>query len=785
MRGFLAGKATPAKNQLPSSSIPSSSPFATPAHPLRPYTSSVPASTPTPDKHSILPIDLAPATLRSLAFRTFTKKHSLTLTSSALLELAIFIGRHCGSGWREEGLAEKVLEEVARSWKNRNGGIIVDGASKELKQILSTIEATMSGGRIIQGGKGLIRHNSLTLDSTIPENEVIKTRLGITVPTMARADSGLSTQEDLNEQDEAALNDVRKWLKIINAYEQPRLIYNVATKHFDIVTTKPSILPDASSKTAAFRHRYHVIHQRLMRNEAFQTSTVAAARSKAKGSLTTSAGQKITPIANLLGRHGSHHMLLGLIVVLAAGGVGISDLTGTITLDLAQTVSVPEDSAWYTPGMIVLVDGIYEEEEDVSTSGLHGARGIGGFIGGRFQAFFIGQPPCEKRSVTLGISGPEGNVDHAIGGGFGWTDFIGHGSERAVGAKMRRIQERIFRPMETSEARMRNKVVVLGEVNLNKPRTLEAVRKILSLYANDDSATAYPLAFVLTGSFTDGPIMARGGSGGSVEYKEYFDALAAVIGEFLPLMQNSSFIFVPGDNDGWISSVTAGASVPLPRKPVPEMFTSRLRRMFVAARNVNSTKAPPEVVWTTNPSRLSLFGPTHEVVLFRDDISARLRRSAISLKTDRDSLEETAIDKTSELEDEVPDLDDLMDGKAESATSKPTENQPAIVDDAATAAAGIKSSRKLVKTLCDQSYLSPFRPEIRPVHWEYALPLHLYPMPTAVILVDSTSNPFAVTYEGCHVLNPGTLLDPGRKDATRWAEYEVGRGGKFKECVFR
>src|ERR1700738_842397 len=88
--------ATPA----PVNPIPSSSPaFATPAHPIRPFTVTAPLPKPI-----VLPILLPPATLRPLAFRTFTKKHSLTLTSSALQVLANFIGRHCGSEWREQGL---------------------------------------------------------------------------------------------------------------------------------------------------------------------------------------------------------------------------------------------------------------------------------------------------------------------------------------------------------------------------------------------------------------------------------------------------------------------------------------------------------------------------------------------------------------------------------------------------------------------------------------------------------------------------------------------------------
>lgn len=219
------------KNLAPSNAIPSSSPaFATPVHPLKPF------QAPAPAKAAILPIILPPATLRPLAFRTFTKKYSLTLTSTALQELATFIGRHCGSGWREEGLAEKVLEEVARSWKNRNGGVIVDGASPELKDILKTLEGNMSGGKIVTGQRGLSRQNSLMLDGS-QDSEVSKTRLGLRPVSLAREDSqasfGMSGLDFEEQPDEEGINDPRKWLKVIHALDQPRFTYNVAKKHFE------------------------------------------------------------------------------------------------------------------------------------------------------------------------------------------------------------------------------------------------------------------------------------------------------------------------------------------------------------------------------------------------------------------------------------------------------------------------------------------------------------------------------------------------------------------------
>ncbi|KAI1865854.1 uncharacterized protein JN550_008112 [Neoarthrinium moseri] len=777
-------------NPKASNPIPSSSPaFATPAGTLKPFSVA-------PAKATILPILLPPATLRPLAFRTFTKKHSLTLTSSALQELATFIGRHCGSGWREEGLAEKVLEEVAKGWKNRNGGVIVDGSSKELKDILKTLEGNMSGGRVATG-RELSRHNSLAIEA-LDEADLSNTRLGLRPTTLVRDDSqrsfGMSAL-DMDEEDtgdEEGLNDPRHWMKVISAYDQPRMLYNVSKKHFERDPSKPSQMPSALHKTTLFRNRYNVIHQRLLRNESFQTSAVAttkagppALKRSSSSVLTNQQTHKITPIANLLGRHGSHHMLLGLLSISPTGTLTINDLTGTISLDLTQAVSIPEDSAWFTPGMIVLVDGIYEEEEESVGKGLGASNGIGGIIGGRFQGFFIGQPPCEKRKATLGVSGLDGGQDHTIGGGFGWIDFLGVGSERAVGSKMRKVEQRVLRQAESDdpEAPSRDRVVILGELNLDQPRALQALHKILTIYATEPEGSS-PMTFVLTGNFTQHAVMAGGGaSGGSVEYKEYYDSLASVLSDFPTLLQTANFIFVPGDNDGWASSFSAGAAVPLPRKSVPDMFTSRVRRAFATANAEPGVKKGGEAIWTSNPARLSVFGPAHELVLFRDDISARLRRTAVRLKPTKHNTEDQEnsvpveepaedMDMSGALQDQVLAAD-TMD--VDAAGAKPTTSEVSF---------DVQAARKLVKTILDQGYLAPFRQQIRPVHWDYASALHLYPLPTAMVLVDATAPPFCVTYEGCHVMNPGTVLVAGRRGVGRWIEYGLGGKGQVRECLF-
>ncbi|KAK2003235.1 DNA polymerase alpha/epsilon subunit B [Colletotrichum falcatum] len=781
----IFGAKTPA---APSSAIPSSSPaFGTPVHPLKPFKVSAPA------KHAILPIILPPATLRPLAFRTFTKKHSLTLTSTALQELATFIGRHCGSAWREEGLGEKVLEEVAKSWKNRNGGVIVDGASPELKDILKTLEGNMSGGKIVPGARGLSRQNSLLIEPG-QDADMSNTRLGLrpVQSSLVREDSqqsyGMSSLGVGEEDDEEDIRDARKWLNVIDAYDQPRFSYNVAKKHFERETMKPSLLPPAKNKTALFRNRYNVIHQRLLRNESFQTSAVASARAPSlKRSSSNQLNHKITPISNLLGRHGSHHMLLGMLNVLPAGGLAISDLTATIALDVSQAVAIPEDSAWFAPGMIVLVDGVYEEEEESVGKGLSGSSGVGGTLGGRFQGFFIGQPPCEKRKATLGFSGPDGGQDHTIGGGFGWIDFLGVGSERAVGPKMRKLEQRLLPRHSAEEVSNRGRMVILGELNLDQPRILQALRRILTIYAAEPEG-ASPMCFIITGNFTQHAVLARGGSGGSIEYKEYFDALASTLSEFPTLLQTSTFVFVPGDNDAWVSSFTAGAAAPLPRKGAPDVFTSRIRRVFAAANAEVGAKSDGEAIWTSNPSRVTLFGPNHEVVVFRDDISARLRRAAVRLKTTKQPQNE---DEENQSPGGEGGADDVVMGGSDSADEEEEAmdvdipaKRVAVKQVSSSVPQDVHTARKLVKTVLDQGYLSPFRQSIRPVHWDYASALHLYPLPTSMVLVDTTAPPFCVTYEGCHVMNPGSILVPGRTRVGRWIECEIGKVGKLRETTF-
>ncbi|EPQ28615.1 uncharacterized protein PFL1_03918 [Pseudozyma flocculosa PF-1] len=129
-------------------------------------------------------------------------------------------------------------------------------------------------------------------------------------------------------------------------------------------------------------------------------------------------------------------------------------------------------------------------------------------------------------------------------------------------------------------------------------------------------------------------------------------------------------------------------------------------------------KLGARVHFASNPCRIAYFG--QEIVVYRDGIMARMLRNSVRLK------------------------EEAREGDLK---------------------------KFLVSTLLDQAHLCPLPQTVRPVLWEHDHALRLYPMPTALVLAD-TYDRFELTYEGCHVFNPGSF----RGSSFGWSTYYPASG---------
>ncbi|KAM0089208.1 DNA-directed DNA polymerase epsilon, subunit B [Aspergillus fumigatus] len=339
---------------------------------------------------------------------------------------------------------------------------------------------------------------------------------------------------------------------------------------------------------------------------------------------------------------------------------------------------------------------------------------------------------------------------------------------------MRRIKAKCLQGLrDDADSPVRLKVAIMSEVNLDNFKSLDALRKVFSTY-RELSLTERPIVFIVIGNFVQKATINGGGHAGSIEYKEYFDSLSIILADYPELLQHSTFVFVPGDNDPWSSTFTAGAASIVPRQSIPDMFTSRVKRAFASANSESrlsqASEPAGEAIWTSNPSRLTVFGPLHDIAIFRDDITGRLRRNAVATKqgeNERDS----AFSQDAGAEAGLATANNETDAQAYPADAKARQSFSSA-----------HTARKLVKTILDQGTMSPFPQSMRPVLWDHASSLQLYPLPTAFILADPEVAPFCMTYEGCHVMNPGRFISEEGSTCMRWVEYDILKNrGRVKE----
>ncbi|KAG0263305.1 DNA polymerase epsilon subunit 2 [Actinomortierella ambigua] len=358
--------------------------------------------------------------------------------------------------------------------------------------------------------------------------------------------------EEEEEEDDV---DITELFHVIGAFDLPRWTWNHDAKTFiqadptpltqepDLHGSGPSqyqqhnnpssntakynnnkLLSTAVAKTAMFRARYHLLLQKMMRNEQFAPPVFTG------GGMEHQQYLKITPLKALRGRAGGSFLCFGMLVQMSdSGGAGkfcLEDLDEKMELEMDMQ-QCDRAAGMYTENTFVLVEGLYTEENVLKVRA-------------------IGLPPLERRTNTKKV--------------FGTIDFLGAPRELRSEEQLRVISE------EYEDIAF----VILSDVWLDQPKTFTALRKIFQGYAT----STVPLAFILCGSFKSEPFVYSGQDTGP--YRQSFTQLGELIAEFPVLANFSYFVFVPGPNDPW-------GGTTLPRPKIPDLFTHKLSSLVKRA----------------------------------------------------------------------------------------------------------------------------------------------------------------------------------------------------------
>ncbi|CDO94306.1 unnamed protein product [Kluyveromyces dobzhanskii CBS 2104] len=692
----------------------------------------------------VLPASVQPQLVRPLAYRILTKKFGLNIKSDGLAALAAYIGSAFGLNWRQNSETTKFLEQFAGIWREQGRGLFVDELN--VLQVINEIKEREKAEQSQHVDKRSNIHKANNLDAFLrrpnsPTDKEISTLSQGSATSAIHPNSNspviLEEGSPIKSSSEPALDgqttngfsgfdeqlDWTNYFKVIPAFEQQNFNYDHTKRQYIYIPQPKNTqnnalsvaklkLPNVNSKVSLFTTRYHIIKDKVSRNETFQDndifnplSSIIEMGNSMNGStvspLNSASYMKITQIKNLLGHDGKNFLLLGLLDQNSKGNWNLEDPSGSIELDIKQ--AIPTKGTYYVPGCIVLVEGIYYTGNNT------------------FVVSSITHPPGEKREETIEAIG---NLD--LLGAFNPSN------ENYVARLDTDLKLRLhYLEQELSDHKF---VILGGDIFLDEMSTMDGLKKTFDKLSRDP-----PVAIVFNGSFVSVPVhpsLNTKNVSATVSYKNNFDALATLLSDYEELINDTHLIFIPGPNDPWISMIGLGTTPMWPQKNVPSSFTQKMNRI---CRKVH---------WGSNPSRIAYL--SQEIVLARDDLASRFKRYNITFP----ALEEETYLENVELQEQYSRNPDVSVGQLISMKNK--------------LPVSVLESRKLVKTLLDQQHLSPFSSRIRPTIWDLDFTLQLSPLPSSIMLCDTRASSFEVTYNGCKTINPGKFI---HKRAAKYVEF--------------
>lgn len=340
---------------------------------------------------------------------------------------------------------------------------------------------------------------------------------------------------------------------VVDAFSLKAYIYHKDTKKFiskSLLCPNTNLHGKPEAKADIYTERYKVIHQRTARHKLFAPPAITG------GSCSAAETFSLKSVEYLLGASAKQTgiIVLGMLTQLKEGQFHLEDPTGCVPLNLSQA---SYKGGLFTENTVVLAEGWYED--------------------GTFHVMAIGFPPPEPASITL-------------------THFPNFDPFPGDQSKSFRLSAQL----KTAEERNSNAMIVfLSDVWLDQLKIMEKLRVLFSGYSD-----VCPTCFVLIGNFLSLP---KGASHGKI-FKECFEKLATLIGEFQNMANESYFVFVPGPDDPGLQYI-------LPRPPIPDIFLSDFR------------KKVPKAIFTSNPCRIQFC--SQEIVIFREDIVSKMCRNSI------------------------------------------------------------------------------------------------------------------------------------------------------------
>lgn len=678
---------------------------------------------------SVLPAKISPPLLRPMAYRVLSKKYGLNIKADGLAALAEFVGTTFGMEWKRSSDTLQFLESFACVWRQQERDLFVDrqGAMEVINEIKERNKVARE-----ESPKMPRKVKSMPIDKFLQPTakDPPQDNHGSSSPPAMGTPEPQEKATDLEKDEEEQL-DWKEYFKVVNAADQQKFTYDPVKMQFVPSPHRKGEarifkLPDVDSNLSLFRTRYYLVRDRVMRNENFQnsdsfnplSSMVAMQQQLQAGDQSlTSQSMTITQIKNLIGRDGQNFLLLGLLGTNSRGNWSLEDPSGHVEIDISQ--ALPTGGSYYVPGSFVLAEGIYFT------------------AGNRFHVSTMTHPPGERRHATLNAIG---NLDLLGVPGSSNSGYVPR-LDRDLKIKLHLLEKELTD----------HKLAILGgDIFLDQLTTMEALDKVLTRLNQTP-----PIVIVFQGSFSSVPVHASLSSKTttlSTHYKNNFDTLATLLARFENITEQSMLVFVPGVNDPWKSMISRGAAYAWPQNPIPSSFTQKIDRVC------------KNVIWASNPTRIAYI--SQEICIARDDLSQRLKRHSVEYP----SLEEAREQELAELKEQFQAKMNVDDTSIHDLF-KDKDQLPAKV----------KQSRKLVKTLLDQGHLSPFTTNIRPVVWDLDHALTLYPVPSTLVLCDTTASAFDVTYNGCKTINPGKFVS-GRR--VRYMEYVPASRKVSQEEIF-